>query len=80
MKLHLITVKPFHAMYVDALEYHCPPDPKADLKMLGDEFAKFIDTDLEEEIVARLPAQQQLPARRSTGSAPICNSCCSCRC
>jgi hypothetical protein len=27
-------LKPFHAMYVDALEHHCPPDPKADLKML----------------------------------------------
>jgi hypothetical protein len=55
-------LKPFHAMYVDALEHHCPPDPKADLKMLGDEFAEFIDTDLEEEIAARPPAQQQLPA------------------
>jgi hypothetical protein len=30
-------LKPFHAMYVDALEHHCPPDPKANLKMLGDE-------------------------------------------
>jgi hypothetical protein len=49
-------------MYVDALEYHCPPDPKSDLKMLGDEFAEFIDTDLEEEINAGPPAQQQLPA------------------
>jgi hypothetical protein len=49
-------------MYVDALEHHCPPDPMADLKMLGDEFAKFIDTDLEEEIDAGPPAQQQLPA------------------
>jgi hypothetical protein len=48
-------------MYVDALEHHCPPDPKADLKMLGDEFAEFIDTDLEEEIDAGTPAQQQLP-------------------
>jgi hypothetical protein len=55
-------LKPFHAMYVDALEYHCPPDPKADLKMLGDEFAEFIDTDLEEEIDAGPLAQQQLPA------------------
>jgi hypothetical protein len=54
--------KPFHAMYVDALEYHCPPDPKADLKMFGDEFAEFIDTDLEEEINAGPPSQQQLPA------------------
>jgi hypothetical protein len=34
-------LKPFHAMYVDALEHHCPPDPKADLKMLGDEYAKI---------------------------------------
>jgi hypothetical protein len=49
-------------MYVDALEHHCPPDPKADLKMLGDKFAKFIDTDLEEEIIAGPPARQQLPA------------------
>jgi hypothetical protein len=55
-------LKPFHAMYVDALEHHCPPDPKADLKMLGNEFAKFIDTDLEEEIAAGPLAQQQLPA------------------
>jgi hypothetical protein len=55
-------LKPFHAMYVDALEHHCPPDPKAGLKMLGDEFAEFIDTDLEEEIDDRPPAQQQLPA------------------
>jgi hypothetical protein len=55
-------LKTFHAMYVDALEYHCPPDPKANLKMLGDEFAEFIDTDLEEEIEAGPPAQQQLPA------------------
>jgi hypothetical protein len=52
-------LKPFHTMYVDALEHHCPPDPKADLKMLGDEFAEFIDTDLKEEIDAGLPAQQQ---------------------
>jgi hypothetical protein len=49
-------------MYVDALEHHCPPDPKADLKMLGDEFAEFIDTDLEEEIAAGPPAHQQLLA------------------
>jgi hypothetical protein len=55
-------LNPFHTMYVDALEYHCPPDPKADLKMLGNEFAKFIDTDSEEEIDAGPPAQQQLPA------------------
>jgi hypothetical protein len=47
-------------MYVDALEYHCPPDSKADLKMLVDEFAEFIDTDLEESINAGPPAQQQL--------------------
>jgi hypothetical protein len=25
-------LKPFHAMYVDALEHHCPPDPMADLR------------------------------------------------
>jgi hypothetical protein len=49
-------------MSVNASEYHCPPDPKADLKMLGDEFAKFIYTDLEEEIDGGPPAQQQLPA------------------
>jgi hypothetical protein len=55
-------LKPFHAMYIDALEHHCPPDPKADLKMLGDEFAEFIDSDLDEEIDAGPPAQQQLPA------------------
>jgi hypothetical protein len=55
-------LKPIHAMYVDALEHHCPPDPKADLKMLGDEFAEFIDTNLEEEIDAGPPAQQQWPA------------------
>jgi hypothetical protein len=55
-------LKPFHVMYVDALEHHCPPDPKADLKMLGDEFAEFIDTYLEEEIDAGPPAQQQWPA------------------
>jgi hypothetical protein len=30
--------------------------------MLGDEFAEFIDTDLEEEIYAGLPAQEQWPA------------------
>jgi hypothetical protein len=46
-------------MYVDALEHHCRPDPKTDLKMLGEEFAEFIDTDLEEEIAAGPPAQQQ---------------------
>jgi hypothetical protein len=55
-------LKPFHARYLDALENHCPPDPKADLKMLGDKIAKFIDTDLEEEIDAGPLAQQQLPA------------------
>jgi hypothetical protein len=55
-------LKPFYAMYVDALEHHCPPDPKADLKMLGDEFAEFIDSDLDEEIDAGPPAQQQCPA------------------
>jgi hypothetical protein len=63
-------LKPFHAMYVDALEYHCPPDPKADSKMLGDEFAKFIDTDLKEEINAGLPAQQQLPAGVQQAPSP----------
>jgi hypothetical protein len=46
------SLKPFQAMYVEALEYHCPPDPKAYLKMLGDKFVKFIDTDWEEEIDA----------------------------
>jgi hypothetical protein len=55
-------LKPFHAMYVDALEHHCPTDPKANLKMLGDKFAEFIDSDLDEEIDAGPPAQQQLPA------------------
>jgi hypothetical protein len=30
--------------------------------MLGNEFAELIDMDLEEEIAAGLPAQQQLPA------------------
>ncbi len=55
-------LKPFHAMYVDALEHHCPPDPKANLKMLCDEFAECIVTDLEEEIAAGPPAQQQWPA------------------
>jgi hypothetical protein len=50
------------ALDVDALEHHCPPDPKANLKMLGNKFAEFIDTDLEEEIDAGPPAQQQLPA------------------
>jgi hypothetical protein len=55
-------LKPFQAMYVDALEHHCPPDPKADLKMLGDEFAEFIDSNLDEEIDAGPPAQQQWPA------------------
>jgi hypothetical protein len=54
-------------MYVDALEHHCPPDPKADLKMLGDEFAEFIDSDLDEEIDAGPPAQQQ----RLAGAPPI---------
>jgi hypothetical protein len=49
-------------MYVDALEHHCPPDPKADLKMLGDKFAEFINSDLDEEIDAGPPAQQQWPA------------------
>jgi hypothetical protein len=55
-------LKPFQAMYVDALEHHCPPDPKANLKMLGDEFAEFIDTDFEEEIATGPPAPQQWPA------------------
>jgi hypothetical protein len=55
-------LKPFHAIYLDALEYHCPPDPKADLKMPGNEFAEFIDTDFEDEIDAGPLAQQQLPA------------------
>jgi hypothetical protein len=55
-------LKPFHAMYLDALEYHCPPDPKADLKMLGDELSEFIDTDLDDKIHAGPPAQQQLLA------------------
>jgi hypothetical protein len=55
-------LKPFHAMYVDALEHHCPPDPKAYLKMLGDKFAEFIDSHLDEEIDAGPPAQQHLPA------------------
>jgi hypothetical protein len=55
-------LKPFHAMYVDAMEHHCPPDPKADLKMLGNEFAEFIDSDLDGEINAGPPAQQQWPA------------------
>jgi hypothetical protein len=55
-------LKPFHAMYVDALEHHCPPDPKAPLKMLGDAFAEFIDSDLDEEIDAGPPALQQLPS------------------
>jgi hypothetical protein len=54
-------------MYVDALEHHCPPDPKADLKMLGHKFAEFIDSDLDEEIDAGPPAQQQWPA----GAPPI---------
>jgi hypothetical protein len=55
-------LKPFHAMYVDALEHHCPPDPKADLKMLGDEFAK--------EIAAGPPAQQQWPAGAQQAPPP----------
>jgi hypothetical protein len=55
-------LKPFHAMYVDALEYHCPPDPEANLKMLGEKFAQSIDTDLKEEIDTGPPAQQQLTA------------------
>jgi hypothetical protein len=55
-------LKPFHAMYVDALEHQCLPDPKAYLKMLGDEFAKFIDSNLEEEIDAGPPAQHQRTA------------------
>jgi hypothetical protein len=54
-------LKTFHAMYVNVMEHRCPPDLKADLKMLGDEFAEFIDTDLEEEIDAGPPARQQLP-------------------
>jgi hypothetical protein len=55
-------LKPFNAIYIDALEYHCPPDPKADLKMLGNEFAEFIDEDLEDKIDAGPPAAQQVPA------------------
>jgi hypothetical protein len=55
-------LKPLHTMYVGALEHHCLPEPKADLKMLGDEFAEFIDSDLDEEIDAGPPAQQQWPA------------------
>jgi hypothetical protein len=65
---------PFHAMYVDALEHHCPPDSKADLKMLGDEFAEFIDTDLEEEIAAGPPAQQQWPAGARQAPTPAAAS------
>jgi hypothetical protein len=53
---------PRSTKYVDALEHHCLPDPKADMKMLGDEFAEFINRDLEEEIDAGPPAQQQWPA------------------
>jgi hypothetical protein len=49
-------------MYVDALEHHCPPYPKANLKMLGGEFAEFIDSNLDEEMDAGLLAQQQWPA------------------
>jgi hypothetical protein len=64
-------LKPFHAMYVDALEYHCLPDPKVDLKMLGNEFAEFIDTDLEDEIAAGPPAQQQLPAGVHQAPPPL---------
>jgi hypothetical protein len=63
-------LKPFHAMYVDALEHHCPPDPKADLKMLGDEFAEFIDSDLDEEIDAGPPAQHQWPAGAQQAPPP----------
>jgi transposase InsO family protein len=81
-------LKPFQAMYVDALEHHCPPDPKADLKMLGGKFAEFLDTYLEEEIDAGPPAQQQLPSGipqapppaaagagcRTYGTPPCCSS------
>jgi hypothetical protein len=55
-------LKPFHAIYIDALEYHCPPATKDDLKMLGNEFAEFLDDDLADEIDACPPAAQQLPA------------------
>jgi transposase InsO family protein len=55
-------LKPFHAIYVGALKYHCPPSPKDDLKMLGNEFAEFVDDNLEDEIDAGPPAAQQLPA------------------
>jgi hypothetical protein len=64
-------LKPFHDMYVDALENDCPPDPKPDLKMLGDEFANFIDMDLEEEIADGPPAQQQLPAELQDWGEPL---------
>jgi hypothetical protein len=63
-------IKPFHAMYVDALEYHCPPDPKADMKKLSNEFAEFIDTDLDEEIDTGPPAQLQLPAVQQQALPP----------
>jgi hypothetical protein len=45
-------LKPFHTIYIDALEYHCPPAPKEDLKMLCNKFAKFVDNDLEDEASA----------------------------
>jgi hypothetical protein len=51
-------LKPFHAIYVNALEYHCPPAPKDNLKMLGNKFGKFIDDDLEDEIDPSPPALQ----------------------
>jgi hypothetical protein len=65
-------LQPFYAIYLDALEHHCTPDPKADLKMFGNEFAEFIDTDLEEEIAARPPGFRQAP--------PSCCRCSSRRC
>jgi hypothetical protein len=55
-------LKPFHAIYVNALEYHCPPAPKDNLKMLGNEFAEFVDDNLEHKIDAGPPAGQQLQA------------------
>jgi hypothetical protein len=64
-------LKPFQAMYLDALEHHCPPDPKADLKMLGDQFAKFIDTDLEEEINAEGKDREEWTPKRQMGSTGI---------
>jgi hypothetical protein len=73
-------LKPFHAIYIDALKYHCPPDPKAYLKMLGNEFTEFIDEDLKDKIDAGPPAPQQLPAGAQQAPPPACSSCCSCRC